>query len=106
MAFTADTVKYPVRTYPKIWGDTMGRAVGSAKKQEEFFSLDEVELIEECEDRTLVLRRDPLPRKMGLIAAGAKEIRCISCNCVRPLAGAQEYGEGWLCEDCQTSVML
>jgi LSD1 subclass zinc finger protein len=82
----------------------MGRAAGSAKKQEESFSFDEVELIEECVDRTLVLRRDPLPRKMALIAAGAKEIRCISCNRVRPLKGALEYGEGWLCEDCQASI--
>jgi len=55
---------------------------------------------EELRDRTLVLKKEPLPRKVQLLAAGVKEIRCISCLRVRPIAVAEELGEGWICEDC------
>jgi len=73
----------------------------SVKNHEEEWELDETELQEEeCMDRTLVLRREPLPRKVHLIAAGVKEIRCIACGQIRPIAGAEELGEGWICEEC------
>ncbi len=55
---------------------------------------------EECQDRTLVLRKEPRLRKVMLIAAGVKEIRCVCCVRIKPIAGAEECGEGWICEDC------
>jgi hypothetical protein len=68
---------------------------------EEEWELEEAEPSdEECLDRTLVLRREPLSRKVHLIAAGVKEIRCIACGRIRPIAGAEELGDGWICEDC------
>ncbi len=52
------------------------------------------------QDRTLILNREPPARKGQLMAYGVKEIRCISCIRIRPIAGAEEYGDGWICEDC------
>jgi hypothetical protein len=70
-------------------------------KVEQDRELDEQELPDgECGDRILVLRKEPLPRKVMLMAAGVKEIRCVCCLRIRPLAGAEELGEGWACEDC------
>lgn len=74
---------------------------GIVNNREEEWEIEETELEEEeCLDRTLVLRREPLPRKVHLIAAGVKEIRCIACGRIKPIAGAEELGEGWICEDC------
>ncbi len=52
------------------------------------------------EDRTLVLKAVPRSRKVQLMAQGAKEIRCGCCGHIRPIAGAEEVGELWICEDC------
>jgi hypothetical protein len=56
-------------------------------------------------DRCLVLVKEPLPRKAQLIHAGVKHIRCISCGRIRPIAGAEELGDGWICEDCVPDVV-
>jgi hypothetical protein len=85
-------------------GITMTNKKNAAKKHDEELELEETELDEEeYLDRTLVLRREPLPRKVHLIAAGVKEIRCIACGQIKPIAGAEELGEGWICEDCLNS---
>jgi len=83
-------------------GITMTNKKSVANIHEEECELEETGLADEeaCLDRTLVLRREPLPRKVHLMAAGVKEIRCISCSRVKPIAGAEELGEGWICEDC------
>lgn len=57
-------------------------------------------LDQEFQDRTVVLSKEPLPRKVKLIASGVEEIRCVSCRRVKPIADADEYGEGWICGEC------
>jgi hypothetical protein len=59
---------------------------------------------QEYTDRVLVLRKEPIPRKVRLMDAGAKEIRCVCCVRIRPIAGAEEFGDGWICEDCLPDV--
>ena len=54
----------------------------------------------EGQERTLILKAVPRSRKGELIARGAKEIRCIYCRQIMPLAGAKESTGGWVCEDC------
>lgn len=79
----------------------MGTNRNGAKGHEEEWEFEEADQPdEECQDRTLVLGKEPRPRKAMLIAAGVKEIRCIYCVRIRPIAGAEELGEGWVCEDC------
>ena len=63
--------------------------------------LDDIEVSESgSQERTLILKTVPRSRKGELIARGAKEIRCIRCHQIRPLAGAEESEEGWVCEVC------
>jgi hypothetical protein len=63
--------------------------------------LDDIELAEDGgHDRTLILKAAPRSRRVQLIAQGAKEIRCTDCCQIKPLAGAEESEEGWICEDC------
>jgi hypothetical protein len=57
-------------------------------------------------DRVLVLQREPVPRKTMLVHAGAQEIRCIWCKRIKPLASAEEIGDGWICEDCLSDMEL
>jgi hypothetical protein len=79
----------------------MGRKSNEAKVLEHEDEFEESEVLDsEFEDRTLILRREPLPRKAKLIASGVEEIRCLYCTRVKPIAGAEELGEGWICEDC------
>jgi LSD1 subclass zinc finger protein len=67
---------------------------------------DDVELSESRdEERTLVLKAAPRSRRIQLLAQGAKEIRCVCCNRIKPLAGAEESEEGWICEDCAPEIM-
>lgn len=54
----------------------------------------------EGQQRTLILKAPPRSRKGELMAKGAKEIRCINCNQIKSLAGAEESGEGWVCKEC------
>ena len=63
--------------------------------------LDDMELWDgECQERTLILKAAPPSRRAQLIAHGAIEIRCVCCNQIRLLAGAEESDEGWICEGC------
>ena len=88
-------------TPPERMDDVMGNKKNAARGHEEEWKSEETELSdEECQDRTLVLGKEPLPRKVMLIAAGVKEIRCICCFRIRPIAYAEEFNEGWICEDC------
>ena len=57
------------------------------------------------QERTLILKAVPRSRRVQLIAQGAMEIRCIYCDQIRPLAGAEESEEGWICEDCVPAMM-
>ncbi len=68
----------------------------SDEDMEDMEQLDE----EQYSDRSLTLKGQLPDRKKGLMAHGVKEIRCIYCMQVQPIAGAQEHGEGWICEDC------
>ena len=63
--------------------------------------LDDIELSEDGgHERTLILKAAPRSRRVQLIAQGAKLIRCTCCHQIRPMAGAEESEEGWICEDC------
>jgi hypothetical protein len=70
---------------------------------------DEMEELEipggEYDDRTLVLKKEIPPRKVQLMAHGVREIRCLCCNQIRPIAGAEEIEEGWICEYCMAEMM-
>ena len=59
---------------------------------------------EEYADRVVALKKEPLSRKIMLMEAGAKEVRCIWCIRVKPLATAEEVGDGWICEDCLSDI--
>ena len=39
------------------------------------------------------------------MAHGVKEIRCSCCDGIKPLAGAEDSEEGWICEDCMLEMM-
>jgi len=83
----------------------MARTSDAAKGQEEEYAFEEAEITDfTCQDRTLVLKREPMPRKVHLIAAGVREIRCLCCIRIRPIEGAEEAGEGWICGDCMAYV--
>ena len=63
---------------------------------------NDFELLEvDNKERTLILKAAPRSRRVQLIAQGAKEIRCIYCRQIKPLAGAEENEEGWFCEECR-----
>ena len=65
------------------------------------YELDDIDLSgEEYQERTLVLKAAPPSRREQLLAHGVVEIRCICCGHVKPLAGAEDAKEGWVCEDC------
>ena len=68
--------------------------------------LDGIELSEGGDqERTLILKAVPRSKRVQLIAQGAREIRCICCHQIRPLAGAEESEEGWICENCLPEIM-
>ena len=84
----------------------MGSKKSAAAAHEPEWENDDIDLSnQENQDRTLVLRREPMPRKVQLISAGVKEIRCVSCVQIRPIAGAEELGDGWICEECVSAVV-
>jgi hypothetical protein len=81
-------------------GDDM-RKRNASKAAEQEWELDDLEPQDQSHfDRRLVLVKEPLPRKVQLMDAGVKEIRCVACGKVRPIAGAEELGDGWICEHC------
>ena len=62
---------------------------------------DDIELSEDGgHERTLILKAEPSSRKVQFMARGVKEIRCTRCSQIRPIAGAEQSEEGWICEDC------
>ena len=68
--------------------------------------LDDIELSDGGgQERTLILKAVPRSKRVQLIEQGAKEIRCICCYQIRPLARAEESEEGWICEDCVPEMM-
>jgi hypothetical protein len=67
---------------------------------------DNIDLLDyKCEERTLVLKTVPRSRRTQLMAQGVREIRCSCCDRIRPLAGAEDSEEGWICEDCLMELM-
>lgn len=69
------------------------------------YEFDDIELLEnEGKERTLILKASPRSRRIQLMAQGAKEIRCLHCNQIKPLSGAEESEEGWFCEDCVSEL--
>jgi hypothetical protein len=55
-------------------------------------------------DRTLILKREPPPRKEQLMAHGIREIRCVCCSQIGLIADAEEFADGWICGDCLYEV--
>ena len=79
------------------------------EKSEVYLVDDELDSFDESSgrgscDEVLVLKKQPPPRKEQLIAHGAKEIRCACCGQIRPIAGAEELDDGWICEECYAEV--
>ena len=56
-------------------------------------------------EERLILKKEPPARREQLMAHGVKDIRCICCMRVRPIAGSAESAEGWICEDCISEMM-
>jgi hypothetical protein len=79
----------------------MKKAKKAAEIQPYDEELDTIEPEERgiCCER-LILKKDPPPRKEQLIAHGAREIRCSYCGQIRPIASAEEFEDGWICEGC------
>jgi LSD1 subclass zinc finger protein len=87
-------------------GDVMKKGRNTAEVLDSACELDDIELLDdECQERRLVLKAAPPSRRTQLMAHGVKEIRCSCCNLIRPLAGAEESEEGWICEDCASEMM-
>jgi hypothetical protein len=83
----------------------MGKKKNTGEAAAPEWELEDVELPDQnCVDRVVVLRKEPLSRKTMLMHAGVKEIRCIYCVRIRPIAGAEELGDGWICENCLSEV--
>ena len=63
--------------------------------------LDDRELSDgEGQERTLIPKAEPASRKVQFMASGVKEIRCTRCGQIRPIAGAEQSEEGWICGEC------
>ena len=76
------------------------------KTEEQEWEFESIELPDQTQsDRRLVLVKEPLPRKVQLISAGVKEIRCVCCVKIKPIAGAEDLGEGWICEECLSDAL-
>jgi LSD1 subclass zinc finger protein len=68
--------------------------------------MDDIELPESGDQgRILILKAVPRSRRVQLVAQGAKEIRCVCCHQIRSLAGAVEFEEAWICEDCAPKII-
>jgi hypothetical protein len=83
----------------------MEKKGGSVKPVEREYELDDAELVDQqYTDRVVVLKKEPLPRKVMLTNTGVKDIRCVWCLRIKPLATAEELGDGWICEACLSDV--
>ncbi len=79
----------------------MGNKPDATNRCEEEYEFEEIWAEEEGGgNRTLILRKEPRPRKIQLMNAGVKEIRCFCCMRIKPIAESEECDEGWVCEDC------
>jgi hypothetical protein len=86
--------------------EVMKKGRNTAENLDNDDMLDDRELLDNAyQERTLVLKAAPPSRRAQLIAHGAIEIRCLSCRQIRPLAGAEESEEGWICEYCLPEKM-
>ncbi len=91
---------------PEAKEHVMKKGKKSAEIQRHDEELDELEIpVRRCEEAKLILKREPPPRKEQLMAYGVKEIRCVSCIRIKPIAGAEEAAEGWICGDCLSESM-
>jgi hypothetical protein len=76
----------------------MGKKRNAPQLEEEDWEFEDLEPVES--DRVVVLKKDPLPRKVMLMAAGVKEIRCVCCGRIAPIASAEDFDDGWICGEC------
>jgi hypothetical protein len=80
---------------------TMGRRKVEAAIDEREWETDYVDLTSEPQERPpLVLQKEPPPRKVALMAAGVRQIRCVHCSRIVPIAESSELGSGWICAEC------
>ena len=76
------------------------------RTEEQEWEFENTELPDqEQSDRRLVLVKEPLPRKVQLMGAGVREIRCVHCVKIKPIAGAEDLGEGWICGECLSDAL-
>jgi hypothetical protein len=81
--------------------DVMKKGRNTAEILDNDGELDDTELSDgESQERTLTLKAEPASRKVQFMARGVKEIRCTRCSQIRPIVGAEQSEEGWICEDC------
>jgi|GEM_PF-715359 len=84
----------------------MKKGKNTAEILDDDYELDDIELSDgRSQERTLILKAAPPSLKAQLMAHGAIEIRCTYCNRIKPLAGAEESEDGWICEDCLPEMM-
>jgi hypothetical protein len=83
-----------------------GKAVkkNAGKVMEQECWTEDMEPPDEKQADRVILKKEPLPRKTMLLEAGVKEVRCIWCIRIKPLATAEELGDGWICEDCLSEM--
>jgi hypothetical protein len=70
----------------------------SPEVKEQERELEDIEPVES--DRVVVLKKEPLSRKVMLMNAGVKEVRCVCCVQIKPIAEAEDLGDGWVCGEC------
>ncbi len=84
----------------------MRKGKNTAEVLDDYVELEDIELWDETyQDRTLVLKSEPPSRREQLLAHGVVEIRCICCDHIKPLAGAEDAKEGWVCADCARQTL-
>ncbi len=67
------------------------------------YELDDMELAgEERQARMLSFASEFRYRKAHLMDRGVKEVRCAGCNQIRPIAGAEQVKQGWMCDACRS----
>ena len=83
----------------------MGKKKNAATPVEREYELGDTEAsAQQYTDRVVVLKKEPLPRKAMLMNAGVKDVRCVWCLRIKPIATAEELGDGWICEACLSDV--
>jgi hypothetical protein len=83
----------------------MGKKKVAVTPLEQEYGLEDTAVFDqENAERVVVLQKEPLQRKAMLIHAGVKDVRCLWCLRIKPLATAEELGDGWICETCLSDV--